>query len=92
MYTCTLEHLNQICEKNNIPKNVELMSDSGWECDATSIGGAYYHPRQNILVFVQGIDDFEEMEANWGDIWKETGRYPQYHPRYGWIALTLDED
>ena len=33
----TFELLCKIIEENNIPKNVKLLSDSGWECSATDM-------------------------------------------------------
>lgn len=48
------EKLNALIDKYNIPSNVRMMSDSGWECDATDMDGVYYNKEQNILVFTQG--------------------------------------
>ena len=28
----TLEKLNDICKRNNIPDNVHLYANTGWEC------------------------------------------------------------
>lgn len=53
----TFETLNKIINKYNIPKNVRLMSDSGWECDATDMDGVFYNKDKNIIIFTQGLDD-----------------------------------
>ena len=49
----TLEKLNKIVKKNNIPENVLLMSDSGWECDPTDMDRVYYNSELNTIVFTQ---------------------------------------
>lgn len=50
----TFQMLEEIMVQNNIPKDVHLMSDSGWECDATEMDGIYYNKSRNLLVFTQG--------------------------------------
>jgi hypothetical protein len=54
----TFGKLKEILEKNNIPDNTILLSDSGWECDATDIDGIYYNKEKNIVVFTQGDDNY----------------------------------
>lgn len=54
----TFGKLKEILEKNNIPDNAILMSDSGWECDATDMNGIYYNQEKNIVVFTQGDDEY----------------------------------
>lgn len=49
----TFELLNKIIEENNIPKDVHLMSDSGWECGETEMNGIYYNRKENVLIFTQ---------------------------------------
>ena len=39
----TLDILNKVIKENNIPKDVHLLSDSGWECDPTEMDGIFYH-------------------------------------------------
>lgn len=46
----------RIIEDNNIPDDVHLMSDSGWECDATEMDGVYYNRSLNLIVFTQERD------------------------------------
>ena len=59
----TFEKLEQLINKYNISKDVTLMSDSGWECDATDMDGVFYNKEENVIVFTQydwGDDDYEE--------------------------------
>ncbi len=49
----TFELLKKIIQVNNIPENVTLESNSGWECSATDMNGAYYNSEENVLVFTQ---------------------------------------
>ena len=56
--------LNRIIEENNIPENVTLMSDSGWECDATEMDGVYYNSESNIIVFTQYASKFDSYQKD----------------------------
>lgn len=49
----TFMELVEYIEKNNIPKDVKLLSDSGWECSATGIRAVYYDKKNNILYLYQ---------------------------------------
>lgn len=49
----TLELLNLICKQNNIPPNVHLTSNSGWECCATEMDGLFYNQEKNELMITQ---------------------------------------
>lgn len=64
----TFKELQNIIKDNNIPEDVHLISDSGWECYATEMDGVYYNKTLNEIVFTQGIyhDDYEEDNG-----WKE---------------------
>ena len=55
----TFEKLKQVIEKNNIPEDVHLLSDSGWECSATEMDGVYYNECKNVIVFTQVGDEFD---------------------------------
>lgn len=48
------EKLQKIIEENQIPNDVELLSDSGWECCATNMDAIFYNPTSNTIVFTQG--------------------------------------
>ena len=37
----TFKELQSLIEKYNIPEDVHLTSDSGWECDATEMNGVF---------------------------------------------------
>ena len=49
----TYELLTKIIEENGIPKDVKMMSDSGWECSETKMDGIYYNKEENTLIFTQ---------------------------------------
>lgn len=49
----TFEFLAEIIEKYRIPKNVHLVSDSGWECNESEMDRAYYNKITNTIVFSQ---------------------------------------
>lgn len=50
----TFSKLQKIIENNNIPTDVELKSDSGWECGPTDMDGVYYNQSLNEITFTQG--------------------------------------
>ena len=49
----TFEILKKIIEKHSIPEDVELLSDSGWECGATEMDGVWYNAKLNVIEFTQ---------------------------------------
>jgi len=49
----TFAILKKIIEKYNIPEDVELLSDSGWECSATVMDGVWYNAKLNVIEFTQ---------------------------------------
>ena len=56
----TFEILKKIIEKHNIPEDVELLSDSGWECSETDMDGVWYNEKRNEIIFTQhGFYTFE---------------------------------
>ena len=67
----TFQILSEVIRENNIPEDVKLVSDSGWECDATDMDGIYYNQEYNTLVFTQG---FERDSYNDIDGWKRLYR------------------
>ena len=56
----TFELLTEIIKENNIPSNVELLSDSGWECCATDMDGVYYNKLENTVVFTHMMNLVKE--------------------------------
>lgn len=54
----TKDELIEILSDNRIPNDAVIMSDSGWECDPTDIGGIWYNKDKNLVVLTQG-GDFE---------------------------------
>lgn len=53
----TFEKLEKIIKNNGIPKNVHLMSDSGWEVSQTEMDGVWYDEKENTIIFTQSSDD-----------------------------------
>ena len=49
----TFGQLYNIIVDNNIPDDAHLMSDSGWECNATEMNGVYYDKFKKLIVFTQ---------------------------------------
>lgn len=55
----TFSTLHKLLVKHAIPADVKLMSDSGWECNATDMDGIWYNRKENILVFTQEGDMYD---------------------------------
>lgn len=53
----TFKKLQDLLEKYNISNDVELLSDSGWECDETEMNGVYYNEKDNHIIFTQFAND-----------------------------------
>jgi hypothetical protein len=66
----TFKKLKQVIEKNNIPEDVTLMSDSGWECCATDMNGVYYNEREKTIVFTQIVDGGNNDDYIKSSSWK----------------------
>lgn len=83
----TFELLNKIIEENNIPKDVHLMSDSGWECSETEMNGIYYNRKENVLIFTQCGDQCDSWfkEDDWELLYgyNKLCRDCRYHDKYG---------
>jgi hypothetical protein len=60
----TLQKLNKLCKKYNVPDNVLLQSDSGWECNETEMDGPYYNKKENIIIFTQYFSEYEKYERD----------------------------
>lgn len=56
----TFNKLQKLINDNNIPHDVHLVSDSGWECDATEMNGVYYNEDKNVIVFTQGYVKYDD--------------------------------
>lgn len=64
----TFAELNKIIEENNIPHDVKLMSDSGWECGASDMDGVYYNREKNEIMFTQKtqkVDEWFDRNDDW---------------------------
>lgn len=70
----TYRLLKQLIEDNGIPYDVKLMSDSGWECDATDMDAIYYNKSTNTLIFTQsgnvGYTSYDDDDA-WEILYKK---------------------
>ena len=66
----TFAILKQVIEENNIPEDVQLMSDSGWECCATRMDGVYYNESANLIVFTQCPSKYDDEYYAHPDLWK----------------------
>lgn len=57
----------KLINKHNIPDDVLLRSDSGWECDATDMDGVYYNRKLNVIVFTQYFSENDRYfnELDW---------------------------
>lgn len=51
----TLYQLNKLCEKYDIADDVQLESDSGWECGPSDMDGVYYNEEKHLIVITQEI-------------------------------------
>ena len=60
----TFKELGDVIKANNIPEDVKLMSDSGWECNETEMDGIWYNRKLNTIIFTQGT--FMKCD-NWSD-------------------------
>ena len=62
-----LNKLLGLINKHNIPDDVLLRSDSGWECDATDMDGVYYNRKLYVIVFTQYISENDSYfnELDW---------------------------
>ena len=62
-----LNNLLKLIDKHNIPDDVLLRSDSGWECDATDMDGVYYNRKLNVIVFTQYFSENDSYfnELDW---------------------------
>lgn len=72
----TFDQLSKIIKQNHISKNVTLLSDSGWECDATDMNGVYYNKDENVIVFTQSCVDYEKYDPNYKGHLKIDGYIP----------------
>ena len=70
--------MKKLIKKYNIPEDVHLMSDSGWECEETEMCGVYYNKAKNLIIFTQTQNDFNFHLLNYEQSAKED-----------WIELNL---
>ena len=57
----TYKELTEIIQSYNIPEDVTLKSDSGWEIDATDMDGVFYDQIENEMVFTESMGDYRYL-------------------------------
>lgn len=65
----TFGQLHKIIVDNDIPDEVHLMSDSGWECSATEMNGVYYDKFKKLIVFTQEGEPPSDTFSNWEQLY-----------------------
>ena len=65
----TFGQLHKIIVNNDIPDDVHLMSDSGWECSATEMNGVYYDKFKKLIVFTQEGEPPSDSFSNWEQLY-----------------------
>lgn len=55
----TIGEFKKILKKFNIPEDVTMLSDSGWECSETDMDGVWYNEEEKEIVFTQNGDEYE---------------------------------
>lgn len=60
----TFEKLKNIILQNNIPEDVKLLSDSGWECGETEMNGIFYNKQLSHIIFTQTGDKYDQYHKN----------------------------
>ncbi len=51
----TFKLLCKIIKKYELPDDILLLSDSGWECDETHMNGIWYNKNKNEIIITQGF-------------------------------------
>ena len=75
----TYKKLRKIIRYYNIPGDVQLQSDSGWECGETEMDGVYWDPTSNTIIFTQSFSKYEIYD-------------PDNSKGVGWIRCELPEE
>lgn len=60
----TIGEFSKLIKDNNIPEDVTMLSDSGWECSATDMDGIYYNEEEQEIVFTQNGNKYERKYYN----------------------------
>lgn len=74
----TFKTLTQIIKKNNIPNNVKLLSDSGWECSETDMDGVYYNKIKNEIIFTQNRERHYDENKDFLLLYNKKDKYSTY--------------
>lgn len=57
----TFKELKELIEKHNIPSDVKLLSESGWEYSETEMDVVYYNKKENRIIFRQEYDSYKKF-------------------------------
>lgn len=60
----TFEKLALLIERYNIPHDVEILSDSGWECNATNMDGIYTPKKKKQLYSLREQEEKNILSLN----------------------------
>lgn len=55
----TIGEFKKIIKKFDIPEDVTLLSDSGWECSETDMDGVWYNKEEKQIIFTQVGDEYD---------------------------------
>lgn len=64
----TVGEFATLVKEHNIPEDVTLESDSGWECSETDMDGVYYNEAEKRIIFTQNGDEHDSrrwLEDGW---------------------------
>lgn len=79
----TFELLSKLIEENDIPKDVHLQSDSGWECSETEMDGVWYNRETNNIIFTQQGDEYDSEY----DSYMDNDAWELIFSSAGWVDL-----
>ena len=55
----TIGEFKKIIKKFDIPEDVTMLSDSGWECSESDMDGIWYNREEKQIVFTQVGDKYD---------------------------------
>lgn len=55
----TIGEFKKIIKKFNIPEDVTMLSDSGWECSETDMDGIWYNEEEKEIIFTQTGKEYD---------------------------------
>lgn len=58
-----------------VPSDAAIMTDSGWECDATEVNLVYYNAKTKVLMLTREYGNYEQYADS--DDWKLLWKHPE---------------